>query len=283
MSKAEVERIRILLEGSSKGGSGTGARPLPDFIAPLRFRFIASLTGLAGKSSIEGVTSNLRPGTILLLSLGGAAALRSFWPILCGVLIHFGAWLRLQLKSRATAEAFERDYPAFLLSTAAAVRAGHDPLQAMLHSERLFAGESEIRHELSRFRDLLSAGNTEEQAISQFAATVRHPDLPLFRAAFVYSRRHGSSFAGVLQRLTRVTRNRQSFRRKISAAVALQKVSALGIGGSALIIGLIQWSANKQGLLAAWAHPVGMYLLLASLALIAGGVLWMFCMTARRI
>jgi Flp pilus assembly protein TadB len=183
-----------------------------------------------------------------------------------------GEYILLTRRVFSRAQDFEKDYPALLLSLAAGVRSGLDPLSALCRSADLFIEGSSVREELLALRRHLDEGDTEEVALVKFAETIRHPDIDLFRAAFMLARKEGSSLGECLQRLVRVTRQRQSFRRRVRAAVAMQKLSAFGIGGCALAIGTIQGVTNPRAFQLAWESPFAFKALLFSLTLILLGI-----------
>jgi tight adherence protein B len=195
-------------------------------------------------------------------------------------------WLPVMLLQRRAfkrAEGFERDYTALLLSLASGVRTGLDPIVALSRSNELFDTTSELGKELKRLRDQIDQGESEEAVISTFAADVNHPDVRLFRAAFILSRREGSSLAECLQRLAKVTRQRQSFRRKVRSAVAMQRLSAFGIGACCVIMGIIQTVANPKGFQDAWNHPLGHKALTVGILLLAAGLFWMIRLTRSKL
>ena len=181
------------------------------------------------------------------------------------------------------AESFERDYPAFLLALCSSIRTGLDPLSALQNLEQLFPANAELGRELSQLNAAIAAGRSEEQAISAFGRTIRHPDITLFRTAFLLARRQGSSLGEALHRLSRVTRTRQSFRRKMRGAVAMQRLSAFGILFCALAIGFFQAITSPAALRDAISDPIGKQALSAGLALILIGIVWMIRLTRQRI
>lgn len=182
---------------------------------------------------------------------------------------------RFSLSRARRLERFERDYPALLLSLASAVRTGLDPLVAVMRSQALFPAGSPLHEELGKFKGSLESGISEEQAIAEFAADLNHPDIKLFRSALFLARREGGSLADSLQRLAAVSRQRQSFRRKVRAALAMQRLSAFGIAGCALLVGIIQASTNPEAMKLTMAHPAGSRLLMLGVALISFGIAWM--------
>jgi len=192
-------------------------------------------------------------------------------------------YLRLKRAAYLRAMEFEADYTALLISLASGVRTGLDPLVALGECARLFPESSLVRREIEKSNERIMRGQSEQEAIQAFAATVEHPDISLFRVSFLLARREGSSLAHCLQRLGRVTRQRQSFRRKIKTAVAMQKLSSLGIAGCAVVIGLFQMITNSQAWVNAAAHPIGQKIISVGLVLMVSGVVWMMRLTRSRI
>jgi Flp pilus assembly protein TadB len=188
------------------------------------------------------------------------------------LLVEFGA---LQRRAFKRAESFEADYTALLLSLASSIRTGLDPITALLEVQKLFHKDSEVRRQLVLLKKQIEAGDTETKSIREFARDIDHPDLPLFRTAFLLARKEGSSLGPCLERLARVTRQRQSFRRKARAAVAMQKLSALGIVGCCVVIAIIQFLASPEGFMKAANTPLGQKFMGAGIALLAAGTYWM--------
>jgi Flp pilus assembly protein TadB len=178
---------------------------------------------------------------------------------------------------------FEKDYTALLVSLASAIRSGLDPLAALCQSQNLFQPQSEVSIAVGKFKTQLEKGVSEEEAIMGFASDIAHPDISLFRSSFILARKEGSSLGECLHRLARVTRQRQSFRRKIRAAVAMQKLSAIGISGCAIIIGIIQFVSNPKAVSLALAHPIGSKILMAGVGLIITGLVWMLNISRTRV
>jgi tight adherence protein B len=215
--------------------------------------------------------------TFVLYTLIGILSLAL--PLAIGLVFY----LRIKLAISRRAEAFERDYPAFLLSLSSSIRTGIDPLMAFSQCGELFPQDSVLRSEVQKTSLLIERGAQENAAIGNFARTIDHPDIGLFRAAMILSRQQGSSLGACLHRLTRVTRQRQSFRRKTSAAVAMQRLSAFGIAGCTIIVGMIQGTSNPQAIKDAFNHPAGRIGLMLGLGLVVVGLLWMLRMSRRRI
>lgn len=189
----------------------------------------------------------------------------------------FAYWCRARRASRERAH-LERDLPPLLTSIASSVRAGIDPLKALGDAATQFPEESPLRRELSDFRAGLMRGGDEVVLIDALCARYEHPDVELFKRCLVLSRAHGSSLAEPLHRVVKVVRQRQSFRRKTRAALAMHRMSAVGIAGCALLIGIMQMTVNRKGIEVALANPVGLMFLIGGAFLVAAGVAWMLSM-----
>jgi tight adherence protein B len=178
---------------------------------------------------------------------------------------------------------FDRDYTALLMSLASGIKTGLDPLIALTQSAQLFQKDSIMCTELESINTALEEGLSEDSAIARFGSRVRHPDIKLFRMAFALARKEGASLSYCLQRLARVTRQRQSFRRKTRGAVAMQKLSAFGIAGCTLLVGAIQGVTNGGAFVEAFLHPIGRVLLILGLLLVVIGIIWMLKMAKIRV
>jgi Flp pilus assembly protein TadB len=178
---------------------------------------------------------------------------------------------------------FEEDYPAFLLAMASALRTGLDPLAAINSVESMLPESSVLRREIGLFKTQIQSSSSEEEAIFSFASSVNHPDVRLFTTALLLSRKEGSSLGACLQRLNRFTRQRQAFRRKAKAAVAMQRLSSFGIVGCSLLIGVMQLGMNHQSFIEAWNHPLGRLLLSGGGSLLCIGFIWMLYLGRSKI
>ncbi|MEZ4753889.1 MAG: type II secretion system F family protein [Bdellovibrionota bacterium] len=220
---------------------------------------------------------------VLLLVLIASLVFRTPLVLVGSPAFFWLSLLRIKIKASQRSRNFEKDYTALLLSLSSSVRTGMDPLFALCESRKMFSVNSVVSQELEKLNNAVTSGTSEFEAIQSFAASIKHPDIKLFRTAFILARMEGSSLSECLQRLARVTRQRQSFRRKIKGAVAMQKLSALGIAGCTIVIGLIQFLSNPKALNSALAHPVGSKLLYGGVVLIAFGIIWMMNISKARV
>ncbi len=200
--------------------------------------------------------------------------------ILAPLLIFFEvSWIKGNISKRR--KGFELDYSALLLSLASSIKTGADPIFAMSQAVNLFPTDSFMWKEVSLFRNNIERGVGEDKSLNLFAITINYPDLELFRVAMILARREGSSLGECLQRLAKVTRQRQSFSRKVKSAIAMQKMAATGIAACAIVIGIIQYLSSPEAISHAWNHPLGNKILVAGISLLAFGLIWMRKISSR--
>lgn len=209
----------------------------------------------------------------LAVGLGG--------PRLSGLVIAGGLtalYLRVWSKAQANRAAVDRDLPALLTSVASSVRAGTDPLSALLGAKDYFPKGTVLLDEIEKVRQGIHEGRDEEEVLEGFLTLYGIGDGELFKGCLILSRRHGGSLADSLHRITRVVRQRQSFRRKTKSALAMHRMSAIGIALCAVAMGALQFGTNPQSLSIAFNHPVGSKILCGGLFLIVTGLGWMLTM-----
>lgn len=283
-NSAEIQRAQILL-----GNSEAHADRRIDGAGVVGESIWSNMTALKNLFIFAGLTPAQQRKYILLTSIAVVAVIMLV--LLVGRFVFLSlvflpplyALLALKRKVRQRAEAFEKDYTAFILALASSVRTGLDPLVALTEERNLFPEQSEIHQQLSTLQGQIDRGFSEEDVIRNFALSIQHSDLPLFRTAFILARKEGASLAECLQRLARVTRQRQSFRRKVKGAVAMQKLSSFGIAGCTIVIGIIQFTTNPDALAAALEHPMGMKLLAGGVGLVVFGLLWMLQLAKSKV
>jgi Flp pilus assembly protein TadB len=202
-------------------------------------------------------------------------ALLALWAV-----VEYAA-LRYQVAARY--REFDRDFPVLLTAMSSAVRTGVDLRGAIKGSQQYFPPDSVIASELRKLVQGWDRGEDDETAFASFGRSVDHPDVPLFLAAARLALSHGTSFAETLHRLAKVCRQRQSFRRKVRAALAMQRMSSVGILLCALCIAGFQLLTGRAAVVAAYHHPTGRIFLALGVGLIFSGVLWMSRIGLRKV
>ncbi len=213
---------------------------------------------------------------LLVLTSSGTVV---WFGIFSGVLFFLGGVTILVFKERRAirqrVQSVERDLPALLTSVASSVRAGIDPLVALAEAREFLPSDSALTPELELFHRSLMAGGNEDEVIDSLFRDVTTADIELFKGCLRLSRKHGSSLAEPLHRVTRVVRQRQSFRRKTRAALAMHRMSAVGISLCAALIAIMQIFTNRTGIQLVFEHSLGSKLLIAGGTFIVIGVVWM--------
>jgi len=134
------------------------------------------------------------------------------------------AWLEGRVSKRAAN--FAEDYSTVLLATASSVKVGLTAYLALERSIRLLPKGSLVREEVERLVGALRHGESKEEALRHFAASIRLPDLPLFRTAFLLVLEQGGRFAPTLNRLAMVGRDRQSLISGAEVSTANMRMTA---------------------------------------------------------
>ena len=258
-SRHETQRAHTLLSGKDTSFSErmassfeTTEQDLPDTKTKLNDFFVS-----AGYSYSEARKTKLFILAEIILLILISVTLQSIKVPIIGVIGIFFQLLFVRQKIFTRAYDFEKDYPALLLSLATSVRTGQDPIYALKEASILFDDQSVITKELELFKKNIDKGMQEENAIRSFAKSIHHPDLYLFRLALILARREGSSLTECLRRLVKVTRQRQSFRRKIKSSLAMQRLASFAIVGCAIFIAGFQYTANREMVDKALSSPVG--------------------------
>lgn len=245
---------------------------------------LCALSSASGARSREsrraGIAAREVSVAALVLSVSLGAALVGSAVMCAGILISI-ILVRLSMRQRRRrrrSEALERDLTVLLTSLASSVRAGIDPIRALTDARHYFTAGSPWFHELEEFRVGLSRGLDEVEAIERLCSSECNPDVRLLKSCLVLSRRHGSSLAEPLHRIAKVVRQRQSFRRKTRAALAMHRLSACGIGVCALLIGAMQVVMNRSGLEVVWHNRMGLGVVISGALCVVAGLVWMFQM-----
>jgi len=194
-----------------------------------------------------------------------------------------GDFLNRYLRSGKRLSVFERDYPALLIVLSSMIKAGNDPFASLLECQNLFIDGSEMRFQLNKIATAIHQGETESNAIHKFGDDLEFSEVGLLKEVLLLGRQEGASLGQALVRLARVTRQRQSFHRKARAALALQRLSSIGMLLCALCIIVMQFMANPEAFSRALHHPVGSIFLCSGAVAVLVGVVWMLSLSKRRV
>lgn len=216
---------------------------------------------------------------VALIIVGVASTISVALSVGLGLVIALGmsalAYLYIRMRTSQNLASIDRDLPALLTAVASSVRAGIDPLMALLGAKDFMPKDTVLSHELEALRSRIQQGIDEQAALQSFLVIYEHRDVELFKSCLILSRKHGGSLADSLHRITRVVRQRHSFKRKIRAALAMQRLSAFGIAFCALAMAALQFAVNSHAVKAVFAHSAASKIMYAGCGLIAIGLIWM--------
>jgi tight adherence protein B len=240
-----------------------------------RLRFMKGI-GLLIESS--GVRTNV--GTIVLIMLLLAVIGVTMGSLLlnntpAGILLGtvLGAFPLLWLKSRKAKRMshFETQLPEAMDMIVRALRAGH----AFTNSLKLIADEFDdpMGEEFRKVVDEINFGLGVDRALENLSRRVDVPDLKFFVTAVNIQRESGGNLAEILSTISRLIRERFSFRRHVKTLSAEGRFSAVVLCLLPIVVGVVIYNMNPEFMSALLDHPMGKYVIMAELVLMTLGVL----------
>ncbi len=170
-------------------------------------------------------------------------------PIIIRALIHRAIERRFN--------AFDADYPQFLMSVVGLLKTGMSPMNAIEAAGNGLPPKSLVRLEVKKLIERMRMGISEERSIGLFADTIHHPETELFIQALLLSKRVGGALSDTLERLAKQARKRQYFRSSAVAAVSLQRASLWMIIVILVLLEGYIYFASPMLIVEAWNAPTG--------------------------
>jgi tight adherence protein B len=155
-----------------------------------------------------------------------------------------------------------------------AVRSGRD----LQHAAELVAKQAgaPLDCEFNYCASQLRLGHAPVAVLDNMVRRVPFPEFRVFAAAVLVHRQTGGNLATLIERLSKVARDRQQFRGHLKAVSAGSQLSVYGVViGSTLAVGLLSWM-QPQYLEMFLTHPWGIPLLTTSGLLQLVGLLWVW-------
>lgn len=243
------------------------------FLSRFIIKKFAVLFDSAGLSEIQKVAYSLAIYFNLLILIIALPFFQKSILITCTLFILLLIIKIKHIASKRVIE-FEDEYPSFLISLSSAVRAGNDLYTSIVQAQNFLKKGSALNTEISKMIKKVNSGSDFSEAVKSFGYSVNLKDISLFRSALILSSKEGSSISRSLHRLAVITRQRQSFRRKIRGALVMQKISAFGMIFTVLFVGVFQMLSNPDGYQKVLEHPLGLKSLSLSAVLILIGTFW---------
>jgi Flp pilus assembly protein TadB len=248
------------------------------------FRRLFILSGVKPKAFKKGILQCTFFALLLsgiIFSKGtGSWKLSALLPLF---IVPLWCYLFLHKKKILRVAEFQSDYSPFLLSLSSSVKAGLEPLAALIKMREILPESSPVYEELIFFSKRLESGCSEEEAILNFGNTIDYEDIKLFRTALLLARRQGGALSLCLTRLAKVTRTRSAFKRRVGIALAMQKSSSLGILLCAFGILIFQFITKPQSVLSALKLPMGQLAFGVGGCLMLVGVVAMYRLSSREV
>lgn len=177
-------------------------------------------------------------------------------------------WVEGRVRKRAVE--FAEDYPTMLLAAASSIKVGLTPYQALERATKLLSATSLVRLEVRALTEKLQRGVPREEAVREFAASIRQPDLELFRSAFLLVLENGGRFSPTLLRLAAVSNNRAQLIRSAAVSTASMRMTANILLVVAPILVLLLAARTENYWDTFFNHPVANVLASTGIVVIAG-------------
>jgi tight adherence protein B len=240
-----------------------------------RLRFVKGIGQLIESSGVRTNVGTIVLSSLLLGAIGVSLGLLLMNSTPVGFLfgIMLGAIPFLWLKSRRTRRmaSFEAQLPEALDMIIRALRAGH----AFTNSLKLIADEFDnpIGEEFRKIVDEINFGIGVDRALENLSRRVDVPDLKFFVTAVNIQRESGGNLAEILSTISRLIRERFSFRRHVKTLSAEGRFSAIVLCLLPLVVGVVIYNINNEFMSTLLDHPMGKYVIMTELVLMAFGVL----------
>lgn len=216
--------------------------------------FLVSLVG-AGTGFLLGYLFIPVPGAAVLLAL----------------LFLFAPYGYLLNRERSFLRKFDEQLPEALDLLARAIRSGY----AIGAGFELIAKEmaEPIKSEFRATVDEMNMGLTMKDAFANFCARVPSSDLRFFAIAILIQKETGGNIAEILDRISRLIRERQQFKRQVRALTAEGRLSAWILILLPLLMLTYMYFVNYDYISQLWTDEAGLYMLVSGFFLQLVGAL----------
>ncbi len=179
--------------------------------------------------------------------------------------------------------AFDKDYPSFLLSLVGLLKTGMNTIQALQAAAEGLEGDSMVKQETELMLERLRMGVSEDQSIGAFGEDIFHEEIELFVQALLLSRRVGGNLSDTIDRLAKQVRKRQYFRYSAYHAVGMQRGSIWIIIVILLLIMVYMYFIAPDLIVGAWKDELGWQVWQVGIVVILLGIFWIRQVTKIRV
>jgi Flp pilus assembly protein TadB len=177
----------------------------------------------------------------------------------------------LDQRSIKRAMEFAQDYPTVLLAMSSSLKIGLTPYNALERAIKFLPANSLPRVETETFLEKIRRGISRDVALKEFGATIRLPELELFRSAFSLVLENGGRFSPTLERLANITKDRVTLIGSARVSTASMRMTGNVSLVFAPIIVLLTSGRNKDYWELMLSHPVANLVASVGLLFIFGG------------
>lgn len=262
-----------------------GAAPVPKQRKALLAGFAARFEKTAPGARLAAYTSRAHPHVPFsdVVALTGASIIGG---ALAGILLFGGGplvlvsavagpvvldRLMIRLGGRRIAK-LEQQLPEALALQASALRAGH----SIARSLRMMAQEipPPLSDDLEATVREIEIGRSIEQVLAQLASRIGSKDVDLWVTAMLVHRMAGGDLATLLDGLASRVRERSNMRAELRALTAQGRLSGLVVGAAPLAFFILLSATSRDQMRVLYSTPAGLLILIAGLALMGAGFLW---------
>ena len=215
--------------------------------------FILSCCTLAGVGLIVGIVIK-RPDLAFFLGI-------------CGLLLPY---LFLRIKELQFMSKFEEQLPEALDLLARAMRSGH----ALTSGLEMVAHEMEdpIRAEFAATVDEINLGLSFKEAFGNLCERVPSTDLAFFAIATLIQKETGGNIAEILDKISKLIRERIQFKRELKTLTAEGRLSAGILIALPILMFIYIYFANYEYISLLWKDQTGQYMIAIGILLQILGV-----------
>lgn len=205
--------------------------------------FIIISLALAGLGFLLGYLFLAPPGASFLLALAF-------------LLVPYGYLLIMEKQFLAK---FDEQLPEAMDLLARTVRSGHSVASGL----EIIAGEMEnpIKSEFRSTVDEMNLGLSLKDTFDNLCTRIPSEDLRFFAISIVIQKETGGNVAEILDRLSRLIRERQQFKRQVRALTAEGRLSAWILIMLPLVMLLYMYFVNYDYVSMLWTEQIGLYML----------------------
>ena len=206
-------------------------------------------------------------GTLVLLStiFGGF-----LFPLVAGLIAGCCPIGYLYFKKEKRLRKFERQLPEALDLMARSLKGRPRICGGLQMVAQEF--EDPIGREFERVLNEVNFGASVEQALKNLVQRVDVPDLKFFSVSVIIQRESGGNLAEILETIARLIRERFKLRGRIKALAAEGKLSAVILAGLPFCIALALMILNPHYLSVLISDPIGKFLMVVALCMMALGI-----------